>query len=190
MIADQCQHDGGLVIGIKIRPVHHHHDGASLTDNLRHPANQNFIDIDGWVGEKPVHVLHRMLEIRFSCTCPDHASMCKHVAAVLYDVGARLDVQPELLFRLRAVNERDLIAQIDSAMPLATTASSSGKLLETDDLTALFGLELAGSDIQPELAGNPKRGAEVGIAATKSPQTSRHPAVPKKKSKRRRKTAA
>src|SRR5271163_415228 len=43
-------------------------------------------------------------EIRFSCSCPDHASMCKHVAAVLYGVGARLDAQPELLFRLRAVD--------------------------------------------------------------------------------------
>ncbi len=42
-------------------------------------------------------------EIRFSCSCPDYASMCKHVAAVLYGVGARLDAQPELLFRLRAV---------------------------------------------------------------------------------------
>jgi uncharacterized Zn finger protein len=129
-------------------------------------------------------------EIRFSCTCPDRASMCKHVAAVLYGVGARLDVQPELLFHLRAVDERDLIAQIDSALPLATTASSSGKLLETDDLSALFGLELAGSDIPPELAGNLKRATEIGVAATKPARPKRHPAVPEKKGKRRRETAA
>ena len=129
-------------------------------------------------------------EIRFSCTCPDPASMCKHVAAVLYGVGARLDVQPELLFRLRAVDETDLIAQIDSAIPLATTASSSGKLLGTDDLSALFGFELAESDIPPEPAGSPKRAAEVGVAATKSARTNRHAAVPKKKGKRRHKTAA
>ena len=51
-------------------------------------------------------------EIRFSCSCPDYASMCKHVAAVLYGVGARLDAKPELLFRLRAVNENDLVADI------------------------------------------------------------------------------
>src|SRR5665647_3955327 len=44
-------------------------------------------------------------EIKLSCSCPDWAEMCKHVAAVLYGVGARLDQQPELLFRLRAVNE-------------------------------------------------------------------------------------
>jgi uncharacterized Zn finger protein len=51
-------------------------------------------------------------EIRFSCSCLDHASMCKHVAAVLYGVGARLDEQPQLLFRLRAVDENDLVAPI------------------------------------------------------------------------------
>jgi len=129
-------------------------------------------------------------EIRFSCTCPDHASMCKHVAAVLYGVGARLDVQPELLFRLRAVDERDLIAQIDSAIPMAMAAPSSGELLETDDLSALFGLELAGGDLAPEVATNATRAAEVGLAATKSARTKRHAAGPKKKGKRRRKTAA
>ena len=58
-------------------------------------------------------------EIRFSCSCPDYASMCKHVAAVLYGVGARLDAQPELLFRLRAVDENDLVARIDQALPMA-----------------------------------------------------------------------
>jgi len=48
-------------------------------------------------------------EIAFDCSCPDWASMCKHVAATLYGVGARLDTKPELLFLLRQVNERDLI---------------------------------------------------------------------------------
>ena len=44
----------------------------------------------------------------FTCSCPDWASMCKHVAAVLYGIGARLDQQPELLFRLRAVDGAEL----------------------------------------------------------------------------------
>jgi uncharacterized Zn finger protein len=119
-------------------------------------------------------------EIRFSCTCPDHASMCKHVAAVLYGVGARLDVQPELLFRLRAVDERDLIAQIDSAIPMAM-AAPSGELLETDDLSALFGLELAGVDLAPGVATSAARAAKVGLTETKSARTNRHAAGPKKK---------
>jgi uncharacterized Zn finger protein len=81
-------------------------------------------------------------EIRFSCSCPDHASMCKHVAAVLYGVGARLDAQPELLFRLRAVDEKGLLARLDSALPLAKGAPDAGKVLADDDLSALFGLDM------------------------------------------------
>ncbi len=57
-------------------------------------------------------------EIRFKCSCPDYASMCKHVAAVLCGVGARLDHQPELLFRLRAVDEKDLVTGLDQALPV------------------------------------------------------------------------
>ncbi len=50
-------------------------------------------------------------EIEFSCSCPDWASMCKHVAAVLYGVGARLDREPELIFALRRVDPKDLVAR-------------------------------------------------------------------------------
>ena len=46
-------------------------------------------------------------EIKLDCSCPDWATMCKHVAAVLYGVGARLDASPELFFTLRGVNMDD-----------------------------------------------------------------------------------
>src|SRR6202049_4471018 len=49
-------------------------------------------------------------EIKLSCSCPDSAGMCKHVAAVLYGIGARIDQQPEILFRLHEVDEKELIA--------------------------------------------------------------------------------
>ena len=58
-------------------------------------------------------------EIELSCSCPDWADMCKHVAAVLYGIGARLDQQPELLFRLHKVDERELIARAGNNLPLA-----------------------------------------------------------------------
>src|ERR1035438_9800380 len=58
-------------------------------------------------------------EIELSCSCPDWAGMCKHVAAVLYGIGARFDHQPELLFRLRAVNEMELIVNAGKVIPLA-----------------------------------------------------------------------
>lgn len=82
-------------------------------------------------------------EITFDCSCPDVASMCKHVAAVLYGVGARLDRQPELLFRLREVDERDLVAHAASDVPLAEgKMPASSRVLADHDLGALFGLEL------------------------------------------------
>jgi len=82
-------------------------------------------------------------DIRFSCTCPDGASMCKHVAAVLYGVGARLDARPELLFRLRAVDEKDLVADLDTALSISHRPLDVGKVLEADDFSALFGLDMA-----------------------------------------------
>ena len=96
-------------------------------------------------------------EIHFKCSCPDHASMCKHVAAVLYGVGARLDQQPELLFRLRAVDEKDLLAGIDRALPIAKAGASTGKVLEADDLSTMFGLDMAESTPDAVTPGKAKR---------------------------------
>ena len=48
-------------------------------------------------------------EIEYFCNCLDWADMCKHVAAVFYGVGHRLDEIPELLFQLRGVDAKDLI---------------------------------------------------------------------------------
>jgi uncharacterized Zn finger protein len=81
-------------------------------------------------------------DIEFSCSCPDWASMCKHVAAALYGVGARLDERPELLFTLRKVDEKDLIAKAGRGLALAKTGPSAEKVLSHDGLSALFGLEM------------------------------------------------
>ena len=81
-------------------------------------------------------------EIHLDCSCPDGAYMCKHVAAVLYGVGARLDQQPELLFRLANVDEKQLIAGAGQA-PLKQKSPASKKVLAGEDLSALFGLDLA-----------------------------------------------
>src|SRR5438309_11997822 len=82
----------------------------------------------------------RPSEIRFTCSCSDYASMCKHIAAVLYGVGARLDEQPELLFQLRAVNQNELVANLDSSLPLVKAGPDAARLLVDDDISALFGL--------------------------------------------------
>ena len=82
-------------------------------------------------------------EISFTCTCPDWASMCKHVSAVLYGIGARLDERPELLFLLRKVDQGDLIASAGAAAPLAHAAPESRRILADASLSELFGLDLA-----------------------------------------------
>jgi len=78
-------------------------------------------------------------EIRFNCSCPDSARMCKHVAAVLYGIGARLDEKPELLFTLRNVDQQDLITKAGSSL----TKPKTSKVLEVDNLSELFGIEIA-----------------------------------------------
>ncbi len=80
--------------------------------------------------------------ITMTCSCPDVAVMCKHVAAVLYGVGARLDERPELLFRLRAVDGKDLIARAGKDLPLARKGPAAAKILGEGDISAIFGLEM------------------------------------------------
>ncbi len=85
-------------------------------------------------------------EIKFDCSCPDWASMCKHVAATLYGIGARLDEDPTLFFTLRGVDTADLINQTVSnkAEDLLKKASKkSSRVIEGADLSAVFGLDLA-----------------------------------------------
>jgi uncharacterized Zn finger protein len=115
-------------------------------------------------------------DIKLSCSCPDWASMCKHVAAALYGVGARLDSKPELLFVLRGVDQNDLMAA-GPEMALSA-APASGKVLDGDDVAALFGLEMAetaGSDaVVPAAVAVPARRRRQPAAkapVTKAPVT-------------------
>jgi len=82
-------------------------------------------------------------EIAFTCSCPDWASMCKHVAAVLYGIGARLDEQPDLLFALRKVDQQDLIARAGKGLAQTGKGPKAGKVLGESDLSEMFGIEMA-----------------------------------------------
>ena len=84
-------------------------------------------------------------EIQFSCSCPDWAFMCKHVAAVLYAVGARLDEQPELIFTLRRVDAKDLVTQAGAGLSKSKQAPSAGKVLDDALLGDVFGIEMVGT---------------------------------------------
>lgn len=104
-------------------------------------------------------------EITFKCNCPDYASMCKHVAASLYGVGARLDTQPEVLFLLRGVDPLELITQA-SNVHIADTPDTGAQTLGDTDLSALFGIDLG----EPAaLSASPSRAA---IASAKAPASS------------------
>ncbi len=80
-------------------------------------------------------------EIRFSCTCPDHADMCKHVAATLYGVGVQLDTKPDLFFVLRSVDPSELLA--GASKDALSQAPGTDAALQGEDLSALFGIDLA-----------------------------------------------
>lgn len=82
-------------------------------------------------------------EITFTCSCPDWASMCKHVAAVLYGVGVRLDDEPELLFNLRRVHAKDLVTRAGAGLPKPRERPAASKLLDNARLGEVFGIEMA-----------------------------------------------
>lgn len=99
-------------------------------------------------------------EIEYSCDCPDYAGMCKHVAAVLYGVGNRLDSKPELLFLLRGVDPSELINT-----QLKLDAETAGGQLKEQDLADIFGLDFEETGA---LAAKPAKAKEE---ATKSRNT-------------------
>src|SRR6266481_354053 len=110
-------------------------------------------------------------EIKLSCSCPDWADMCKHVAAVLYGIGARFDEQPELLFRLHEVDQEELIAKAGKALPLSEAGPSASKLLGSDDLSGIFGLDMAegiGGDAGSSDSTSPKRKSGKARASKKT----------------------
>jgi uncharacterized Zn finger protein len=81
-------------------------------------------------------------EISMDCSCPDWAGMCKHIAAVLYGVGARLDQQPELLFKLRKVDHLELIEQAANIETITRRRASGKKTIAADKLADVFDIEL------------------------------------------------
>ncbi len=105
-------------------------------------------------------------EIEMDCSCPDYAGLCKHLAAVMYCIGARLDFAPELLFVLRDVDHLDLVGEAVAAENLesALTASQSDSL-STNDLGEMFGIELETS-AEPTPAVRPKPSPRKRVAKT------------------------
>ncbi|MGD9973014.1 MAG: SWIM zinc finger family protein [Desulfatirhabdiaceae bacterium] len=129
-------------------------------------------------------------EIKFECSCPDWAYMCKHVAAVLYGVGARLDDDPKLFFTLRGVNINDLIgdvARTETQKLLKRQTGYSPRIIQPSDsrlldIQALFGIDLVG-------ASPPKSPVPVPEKSDRSKKKSKPVAVKRKPAPKRRKAA-
>ena len=82
-------------------------------------------------------------EIKLGCSCPDWADMCKHVAAVLYGVGARLDHEPALFFTLRGVDMQELLTAASEVVSTDLTGANTGDTALADaDLTEIFGIDI------------------------------------------------
>ena len=106
-------------------------------------------------------------QIGLSCSCPDWATMCKHVAAALYGVGARLDREPETLFRLRSADPTELVTTatvsvVTGRRPLAKEKAFSG------DLASVFGIDIE-LDTKPVVKA--KRNTTAKAKASPQPAT-------------------
>ncbi len=123
-------------------------------------------------------------EIEFECSCPDWAYMCKHVAAVLYGIGTRLDEDPSLFFVLRKMKMDDLITQAvrdKSARLLKQAKKKTSRVIDDADLGDVFGIDLESAGVAQN-DGTEATIVETGIAAKARRR------APAKKAKQKRTT--
>ncbi|MGO9463945.1 MAG: SWIM zinc finger family protein [Isosphaeraceae bacterium] len=168
---------------------------GSLVELLQGRLSKSVMDV---VTRHGSGLFPKPAEIKMKCSCPDWAGMCKHVAAVMYGVGARFDDKPELLFVLRQVDHLELIAGAVDSAPGADVRKGRGKrTIAAGDLADVFGIEMAEAET-PALASpaiakkpaKPKPSAAKAAAKAKSKgavtdvkKTARVPAAKQKKPK-------
>ena len=117
---------------------------GSLLELLRGELSSNVMTV---VTDRKAGLFPLPGEIDLSCSCPDWATMCKHVAAALYGVAARFDDSPELLFLLRGVNQEELISvEVEAA---ALEGKSDRKRIADSELGDVFGIEIT-EDVVPK----------------------------------------
>jgi uncharacterized Zn finger protein len=105
-------------------------------------------------------------EVKLACSCPDGARLCKHLAAVLYAIGNRLDTRPELLFLLRGVDQTELVAAATKESVSRAVRGDAAHALADDDLAGIFGIEIAGGE--PPARARAKKPAKPKAAKPKA----------------------
>ncbi len=118
---------------------------GSLIDLLRGKLDHGVMEV---VTDRKEGLFPLPGEMKFTCDCPDWAGMCKHVAAVLYGVGARLDEAPEMLFVLRGVNLEELV-DVTAAIADVAKSGSSRRRIATPGIADVFGIEMAEAADEP-----------------------------------------
>jgi len=104
-------------------------------------------------------------EISLNCSCPDSAYLCKHLAAVMYGIGSRLDKEPDLLFKLRNVDHMELISKAN--IKTSGKGASKSKALEGQDLSDLFDIDLESGDGEVKFEKANSKKAKVGAKLLK-----------------------
>ena len=152
---------------------------ASLLELLQGRLSDHVM---GVVTDRDKGLFPKPSEISMDCSCPDWAGMCKHVAAVMYGIGARFDEKPELLFLLRGVDHNELISKATAKSVIAKTRKTGRRMLDEQRITEVFGIDVAppadaasktpaakprrvrGSDADPssETSGRRRRARAVG----------------------------
>ncbi len=132
---------------------------GSLVELLQGRLSKSVMDL---VTQRDKGLFPKPAEIKMKCSCPDWAGMCKHVATVMYGIGARLDEKPDLLFVLRKVDHLELIAGAVDGASVAKPGKSRGKkTIAAGDLADVFGIEMAGvethTDALPAIAQEPAK---------------------------------
>jgi uncharacterized Zn finger protein len=118
---------------------------GSLMDLLQGKLSGQVMEI---ITRRETGLFPRPAEIGLSCSCPDWAGMCKHVAATLYAVGARLDESPELLFVLRGADHLELLTEATKSVTTCVSRSTEGSgTLTGENLEEVFGIEIEPADL-------------------------------------------
>ena len=166
-------------ISIQIKPL-----GAARWKDLKKECSGKITSLIGLLqGKLPATVMEAVTheksglfpepsEITFKCSCPDYAGICKHVAAVVYGIGARLDQKPELLFLLRGVDHLELIAEAGDVAAGQADSADTGVVFE--DINSIFGIDLddspAPAAAKTKPAGNKKIARKVVRKAATPPK--------------------
>ncbi len=139
---------------------------GSLVELLQGRLSKGVMDL---VTQHDKGLFPKPAEIQMKCSCPDWAGMCKHVAAVMYGIGARLDEKPELLFVLRKVDHLELIAGAVDSAPVPSAGKTRGKkTIATNDLADVFGIELAGMELDADSTqASPPEPAKPSVRAVR-----------------------